>query len=231
MLGRKEAPEQNMIEDDRLGQPMKHMLALKGGKAKRARSSANNEHIEDEDACSVSDKSQSDSGESCGPAVVVGGTKIKVEPGNGVDKSNKRHVVVPEKEQQWGEFVFKWVETRTHTGRRAGHVSTSWQAICPYHKDLLDPSGTLCQRTRMFKSEEQSATVLRDLKIWCCEGRYCQHRALLPNPHIGVDTSLVAFRSDDNLENELVVGLSEEHWVLPADDAEEDENLFSDDSE
>ena len=143
---------------------------------------------------------------------------IKVEKKNQpADKEGKGHYIVAEKCVTWGPIKFNWVETKIARGPHAGGISTSWQCVCPFHRDAADPSGTLCQRTRQFKTPAEQAAVMLSLKSWAIAGRECLSRAVGATPHKDVDMRAYPHKSDAMLDDEMTEALSPGvNWLDPA---------------
>ena len=121
----------------------------------------------------------------------------------------------------WGPFLWKEVvrtEVMSDDTRRLQH---QLQVTCPFHNDVDDAPGTRCTRTHVY-SDGNRSQVVRQLKMWCLQGRHCLHRAAnlqgsearrLSHKFVKVvDAS--ELKSDTELNEELRVALMASHWII-----------------
>ena len=96
-------------------------------------------------------------------------------------------------------------------------ISSAYQCICKFHWDPGAPSGTVCQRTRKFSSDNEME-IIRQLKAWTILGRQCDGHAVGDNPHKSVKLSKSPHMTIDDCDTALLVALGEPQCSLSSQD-------------
>ena len=129
---------------------------------------------------------------------------------------------------KWGDFYFTFIERIIAKGPRAGHRSTQWCCVCPYHADKGDKGGTTCRRTKEFEGSKQSQEVITELKQWAIAGRRCLNRAVKPKAHKDVKKEQLRKILADKLDELRTDGEKAAEWII--DDDSSDDGSGSDGS-